>query len=279
MKKLLKSLMLTVLRFRHSITVRRYDSAGERVAVPDTELYCSGFRVDDIDSLLSVDGLTKKMQASDLRRSPDSSTNSYTSWVVPLFLWEALLNSEHLREIVAGYLGPNARLDDLYVKTVRSGVDSISEGWHTDGVGYRLKMFMVFDTDGVPSSTLVVPQRRPNLYSISVTDEFARFYKGRSTAAKPNAKKIDYKPGTVLLLDTNTLHRGDYSSDLGTRYCVVCEFIDRAKANEIRGFSPCGPRQARGKLEIPLTYDALKAHSLIDVDLLEPAGQACLYGY
>ena len=53
---------------------------------------------------------------------------------------------EKLANIVSKYLGPNVRLDDLYLKTVRDGLSSASESWHDDNVGYRLKLFMVFDT-------------------------------------------------------------------------------------------------------------------------------------
>jgi len=64
------------------------------------------------------------------------------------------------------------------------------------------------------------------------------------------------------------------------RYCVIAEFIDRGKADALRGRAPCGPGQGRRKIVIPTdTGVDLEAHPLIDKKLLLQDGNRIEYGY
>jgi len=128
------------------------------------------------------------------------------------------------------------------------GLSSGSEGWHDDNVGFRLKVFMVFDTEGQPSGTVVVPTARPQLYAVRVVDEFSRFLFTPKMDARDGALRVGYERGDYLVFDTNLPHRGDYSSGGGV---AIAKFIDRAKADAIVGRAPCGPGQGRKQLVIP----------------------------
>ena len=91
---------------------------------------------------------------------------------------------------------------------------------------------------------------------------------------------VTYTAGDCLTFDTNLLHRGDYSAGTGVRYCVIAEFIDRDKADALRGRAPCGPGQGRQKIVIPTdTGVDLEAHPLIDQKLLFKDGHSIRYGY
>ena len=240
----------------------------------------SGYLTGKIDDFLGVANLSKAMAASALRTQPNSANKIHLSWDVPAFVWEALLTSKKLESAVRSYLGPAVRLDDLYIKTVMDGLQSVSEGWHDDNVGYRLKLFMVFDVDGEPAGTVLIPRNRPSVYSVNLKDELKRMNGSLPTENRSQEIKIGYSAGDFLLFDTNLEHRGDYSTGTGTRYCVIAEFIDRRKGNALRGRAPCGPGQSRRHLTIPkLEKIDLPNHLLIDQSLLQETENGFSYGY
>lgn len=233
-----------------------------------------------IDSFLDRPGLTDRMIKSELRVRPDDAKRVYFNWDLPAFLYEAILGSETLKASLTNYLGPRLRLDDIYVKSVMDGLNNSSEGWHDDNVGYRVKVFMVFDTEGTPSGTVVVPTERPHLYQVRTWDEISRFLFKPKSDDREGAVRVGYAPGDCLVFDTNIPHRGDYHSGSGVRYCVIAEFIDRDKANALRGLAPCGPGQAQRRIRIPaLNGIDLANHPMIDASILAADGDGWLYGY
>lgn len=267
-------------RYRMARIIQSFDSSTDQRANPLQSGMSRGINKSKIDILLECPGLAKRMRESSLRRLPENNGRAYFSWDLPGFLWNALLNSKALQKMVTEYLGPNVRLDDLYVKTVLDGYDSTSEGWHDDNVGYRLKLFMVFDTEGKPSGTLVMPTDRPNLYRVRLVEEMARMLKKPIKERRARQELVTYTAGDCLTFDTNLLHRGDYSAGTGVRYCVIAEFIDRDKADALRGRAPCGPGQGRQKIVIPTdTGVDLENHPLIDQKLLFKDGHSIRYGY
>ena len=267
-------------RYRLARVIEGFDARTDKIAKPEESGMSRGIHKSTIDNLLETPGLAKRMRDSDLRKLPNDGKRAYFSWELPGFLWKALLDSKGLQKMVSDYLGPNARLDDLYVKTVLDGYDSTSEGWHDDNVGYRLKLFMVFDTDGQPSGTLVLPADRPNLYRVSWSDELSRMFKKPIKEYRAKQELVTYAAGDCLTFDTNLAHRGDYSGGKGVRYCAIAEFIDRNKADELKGRAPCGPGQGRQNIVIPNdTGVGLRDHPLIDQNLLSQTENRIEYGY
>jgi len=215
-----------------------------------------------------------------MRVRPEESKGIYWSWAIPEFLWTALLSSRRLQRLVFDYLGPQARLDDFYVKSIIDGLRSGAEGWHDDNVGYRLKIFMVFDKEGVPSDTLLIPRGRPNPYRVKFYEEASRMLGMKDKRPRESEVRISYSCGDCLVFDTNLTHRGDYSGAAGVRYCVVAEFIDRKKADFLRGRAPCGPGQSRHRIVIQQSDDVLlKGHPFIDPNILTENGGKFSYGY
>ena len=240
----------------------------------------NGFAKFRIDELLEFNGFTLKLQQSEIRQAMSCGQKIFLSWNLPDYVWQAVLESKKLLNTVTNYLGPNVRLDDLYVKSVREGLQSVSEGWHDDNVGYRLKVFMVFDVEGIPSNTILMPKNRPNLYHVNVVDELARTRKSLNTDEREETIKVGYEAGDCLVFDTNLPHRGDYASGAGVRHCIIAEFIDRNKADAIVGKAPCGPGQGRRKLQIPNSVRSLvEASKLIDKKLLSVQDDNISYGY
>lgn len=281
LKQFLKTPKMVSRRLLSSVPIRRFDrrsDAGRNTrGGGDLAL---GYMKTTIDSLLDMPGLTQRMIDSELHVRPDPALRVYFNWAIPAFLWQAILQSRPLQTLVSDYLGPRVRLDDLYVKTVMDGMASGSEGWHDDNVGYRLKVFMVFDTEGQPSGTVVIPGARPKLYNVRVVDEVSRFLFTKRTDDREGATRIAYQRGDCLVFDTNLPHRGDYSSGEGVRFCVIAEFIDRDKANAIVGRTPCGPGQGRRQIPIPpLAGISVPTHPLLDPKLLHQDGPGWRYGY
>ena len=280
LRKLFKTLKILGRRKRCLGPIHRFDRRSDQTGDVAASGLRGGMMQTSVDAFLDSPGLNDRMINSDLRVTPDADKRIYFNWELPGFLWEAILGSETLRAAMTNYLGPRLRLDDLYVKSVMDGLNATAEGWHDDNVGYRVKVFMVFDTEGVPSGTVVVPTERPHLYQIRMRDEISRFLFKPKTDEREGAVRVAYKPGDCLVFDTNIPHRGDYHSGQGIRYCVTAEFIDRDKARGLRGLAPCGPGQSLHRIRIPaLAGIDVRNHPLIDPDILEADGNGWLYGY
>lgn len=279
--KIIKVPRFIARRIASGAIIKRYDRVTDSAHPYTGGDLAEGYLMARIDDLMGVPGFSDRLAASDLRVTPTPEKRAFFTWDIPAFVWQALLQSQRLNDMVSAYLGPAARLDDLYVKTVTDGYDSTSEGWHTDHVGYRLKVFMVFDVAGDPAGTVVVPRHRPNLYTLQLGDEIARALHTPKMDTRAEALRVTYTAGDCLVFDTNLPHRGDYSTGHGTRYCLMAEYIDRAKADALLGRAPCGPGQGRRDIVIPpLQGVDLAGHPMIDQRLLRPgADGGHVYGY
>lgn len=266
-------------RYKYAKIIGKFDAISDANYVAANDAMKGGYLKTNIDDLLENENFTSQLRNSSLRKTPEDGKNVYFTWDLPEFVWETVLSSKKLERVVKSYLGHNARLDDMYIKSVKDGLSSVSEGWHDDNVGYRLKLFMVFDVEKIPSGTVLIPRNRPNLYRVRFWDEISRSIKLKHTVKRIEEKRIDYQAGDCLLFDTNLPHRGDYSTTEGTRYCLIAEFIDRNKANALKGKAPCNPGQGKFKLRIPCALkDIICKSDLVDKDLLEFTAEDIFYG-
>jgi len=279
-RRLVKTLKLLRRRKKCLPSIHRFDCRSDITGAVARSGLKGGMLKTTVDQFLDSPGLNGLLIASELRVRPDPAKRIHSSWDLPAFLWQAILESPTLKAAMTDYLGPQVRLDDVYVKSVMDGLNSVSEGWHNDNVGYRIKVFMVFDTEGTPSGTVIIPTERPNLYQVNILDEISRFTIMPRTDDRDGAVRVTYDPGDCLVFDTNLAHRGDYRSGSGIRYCVVADFIDRDKADALRGLAPCGPGQSVRQIRIPaLNGIDVANHSLIDASILQADGDGWLYGY
>jgi hypothetical protein len=260
--------------------IRELDAKADQHRLGGLGLMNNGWCKTTIDDLLESPGITLRMKSSALRQEPEAGRQIYWSWSIPEFVWEAVLSSKKLQKLAQDYLGLGVRLDDLYLKTVKDGLQSGAEGWHDDNVGYRLKVFMVFDVEGKPSDTLIIPRERPNPYRVKIKEEVTRMLGAPDKAHRGEEVRLAYVAGDCLVFDTNLLHRGDYTSSDGVRYCLVAEFIDREKADELRKYCPCGPGQSEFRITIPIAdASLLQNNALPDKKLLSCRDEKYSYGY
>jgi hypothetical protein len=194
----------------------------------------------------------------------------------------AILSSKALVDVVVAYLGKEARLDDMYLWRKDYGAQGrfdISEGWHTDNVGNRLKVFIGVNTSANAPSTLLIPDTHRTPYKVGVS-EFTRFFGKVGEHAQENkAIEIHYQPDTIAIFDTNAVHRGSYCRTSASRTCLVLEFIHRNKGNQLSGSCPCGPGQSPyGRIVFPAALqEMLASHPLIDKNLLVKEGSTLSY--
>lgn len=280
LKSIITAPKLMIRRRKQADIIRKYDRQSDSSFSSEKSSLELGYNKFKIDDLLESPGLTERMRKSKLRSLPSNGDKVYFSWEVPSFVWDAVLNSDTLFKVVYDYIGRGVRLDDIYVKNVVDGYDATAEGWHNDNVGYRLKLFMVFDTDGTPSATLVRPTPRPNLYDVEYKQEFLRSFKNTDMTSYPDEVIVDYTPGDCLFFDTNLQHRGSYHAGTGVRYCVIAEFMDKNKSDALRGRAPCGPGQGRKNIEMPACLvEEINSSPLMDKRLLKQTDGKLSYGY
>lgn len=278
-KQILRFPLRLIRRINVAGKIRAFDQSSDLNFDKNRNPLTNGWLTIGIDELLESPGITNELRSSTLHKKPDENKKIYYSWDIPEFLWTAVLNSNKLHSIVDGYLGPDVRLDDMYVKTIQDGFENGAEGWHDDNVGYRLKVFMVFDVEGTPSDTLIIPKNKPNIYKIKFKKEISRMLGFIDVASKDNEVRIKYNAGDCLIFDTNLLHRGDYTHSAGIRYCLVIEFINRKKSDYLKGTAPCSPGQGKFPIQIPCEdFNFLKNHPLLDSNILRNYDRKIWYG-
>lgn len=226
--------------------------------------------------------LAELLDAAVAELPPLNSMGNAITRMLPPAAVAAVLTAPRLVDIVVAYLGENARLDDAYLWKKDFSCQQqfdISEGWHTDNVGHRLKMFVGVDaTEGAPSTKIVDRSHRER-YRVDA-GEFARFF-GRISEPDDAVAivEITYGRDLVSIFDTNARHRGSYGNNTAHRTCLVLEFIDRHKGDTLSGACPCGPGQSpSGRIEFAGELGTiLQSHPLIDRSLLRDEGDIVSY--
>jgi len=165
---------------------------------------------------------------------------------------------KQIHPVVSSYLGSHAFLDTIQPIVIDAGYSSVSEGWHTDNVGARVKVFFCVEGDG-GAPTLVVPSSDrirtiPTLVR-HAQREIPRYFGATNTRDLKGAIALQHSTGTLNFFDTDLLHRGAYEKLESVRKILLFEFSDRRKHGRIKG--PLGTRVrnqfllSAGLLEIP----------------------------
>jgi len=184
------------------------------------------------------------------------------------------------KEKLINFLGENVRLDDIYLfwyDPSKREEWSLSNSWHDDNVGHRIKIYVCFEGNG-NTPTVVIPNSYNKPYKQNKT-EILRFTGKRNITENIQQIKLNYKAGDIAMFDTSCLHRGLYEEPATLRSVLVIEYIDRNKANIIADRSPCGPGMSRtGKVIFKENaYYALKETGLIDEKLIKKENDEYIY--
>ncbi len=227
----------------------------------------------------SISDLCEKYNLSDFQFNKDGL---YFTRNIPDEIISRIISSEKLKNIVFNYLGSNARIDDFYIKNQAPNSNSISEGWHTDNVGYRLKMFISYKADINSPKTIVMSNTHKKLFKFPLYETLVRLssfyninvfniFKDKFKEDHSNIISLSYFNDCINMFDTNANHRGDYAEYTSPRNCIVFEFIDGNKSNKLSKYAPCGPGQSPNK-EINFSFsleEELFKSDLIDKNILK----------
>lgn len=188
--------------------------------------------------------------------------------------------TEDFKPKLKSLLGGDLRLDDIYLfwyDPSKRTEWSLSNSWHDDNVGHRIKIFVCFEGNGT-TPTVVIPNSYNKPYKMR-SSEYKRFLGGRNIDEVTEEIKLAYQKGDIAMFDTSCLHRGLYEEPAAVRAVLVMEYIDRNKANIIAGKSPCGPGMSRtGKVIFEEgAYKHLKETGLIDDQLIKKVGSEYVY--
>lgn len=172
---------------------------------------------------------------------------------------------------IRNYLGSDVRLDDIYMfwfDPEKVETWSLSNSWHDDNVGSRIKIFACFNGTGT-TPTVVLPNSHNKPYTPR-REEISRFSGVRNTQDVEGQIELRYKSGDLAMFDTSCLHRGLYEQPSAKRTVLVLEFINREKSNRIVGHAPCGPGMSRTGEVIfeEAGLELLKGTGMLDDDLL-----------
>lgn len=148
------------------------------------------------------------------------------------------------------YLGSNVRIDVICVNEINDQIkENVSQNWHTDNVGNRLKLFICIEGDG-SYPTFYVPKSNLVKYFPSLIEDLRMI--GRKNIKKlANEDKLTHQTGVATIFDTNGLHRGGYEVEgkLNSRRVVEIEFSNKYKSNLLMGSAAIGPRHYDGAFE------------------------------
>ncbi len=157
-------------------------------------------------------------------------------------------------EHVKSYLGSDYCLDVVeIIKTSPSNL-ARSSLWHHDGVGHRLKLYIILKdnlgdnqikTEYINSSNNI---RRLNFSNTKIFTDNSRIKTDKLNYHKSRSKITFFhgELGDAFLFDTNGLHRGFCPVKAEPRYAIQCEYSDRLKGKLVRG--QIGQRQNLARL-------------------------------
>ncbi|MDC1293908.1 hypothetical protein N8Z70_02560 [Candidatus Puniceispirillum sp.] len=167
---------------------------------------------------------------------------------------------------IRAYLGKDVCLDGMNWMVSNKNYNSVSENWHTDNVGSRLKVFVCVSGDQ-SQPTLVIPssKRIPGKkeWFFSTFTEAKRWFGYKNHKNIDGEFKLEHKTGTVYIFDTQLLHRGGYSEATSERIILNIEFSLPCKHKIARG--PIGTSEMNS-FKCSKSLTAIESFS----DLLDP---------
>lgn len=159
-----------------------------------------------------------------------------------------IISNKHLNNLIKSYIGINARLDSIEIQKIEENSyrKSISEKWHYDNVGRRIKVFYFLnDCKNIYTQYL---NKTNNLSHNSYTVKSSRISEKKIKKYEKNLMNFYPKKNSLLIIDTNGFHRGVYSNNLNNdkknfREMIVFEYSDIKKSEDFYGITNIiGPR-------------------------------------
>lgn len=162
---------------------------------------------------------------------------------------EKIINDNDILFLIKSYLGADALLDmiSLSVTEFKSDKEIISEKWHYDNVGKRLKLFLYLNSNDKISTDYILTTNKLTHNNFSMTGSRIKNEKAKKLEKK--IKNFFPTQGSLILFDTNGIHRGNYSqlnksiTKSKFRIMLKFEFSSKNKSEKFYGKNEnIGPR-------------------------------------
>ena len=127
---------------------------------------------------------------------------------------ESILTDKKINFIIKDYLGKEATLDIISLSITKDSSQStiVSEKWHYDNVGRRLKLFYYLNDNQNISTDYVL--KTNNIFHKNYTTEGSRRSNDFINKFKNQINSFYPQKGKILIFDTNGFHRGNYKEKM-----------------------------------------------------------------
>lgn len=154
-------------------------------------------------------------------------------------LIDKILKNKKIQNILKFYIGKNVKLDFIEVGRIKyiQKKKSISEKWHYDTVGKRIKIFIYLNSNKNISTDYILSSNQ--ILKRNFTTKGSRFENSSILNNNNKIFKAYPKIGSIFIFDTNGIHRGNYRNnkkiDLNEyRDTIQLEFSDKNKSNKLQ---------------------------------------------
>lgn len=158
-----------------------------------------------------------------------------------------ILIDKKINNIIRGYLGIDAVLDYVEFQkiNINSSYKSISESWHYDNVGKRIKLFIYLnDCEKIFTKYLAETNKLTHKDYSTIGSRVKN-----KIIEKFISKEVELIPkkGSISIIDTNGYHKGVFrGNDKNSNYSremIVLEFSSKSKSSQLSKISgDIGPR-------------------------------------
>lgn len=125
---------------------------------------------------------------------------------------EKILNDKKIITLIKSYIGDDAILDYISLMVTKSNTQNkiVSEKWHYDNVGKRIKMFLYLNNNENISTDYIKGSNK--LIHKKYSTEGSRVKETQIKKYLNNLEIFLPSKGKILIFDTNGYHRGNYIS-------------------------------------------------------------------
>jgi len=189
----------------------------------------------DFFSNKEIDEFTKDLEFNTKKRNCSVSNLVITE----KSLIANFLSNKKIKDLLISYLGKNAKLDFIEINRLEhdTKIESVSENWHFDTVGRRIKIFCFLNSVDTISTELAPKTHK--IFHKNFSTKKSRFSDTYMRKISNSLENIYPKKRSILIFDTNIIHKGNYrkvlegSEEISFRDTIQLEFSNKDKSDRL----------------------------------------------